>query len=524
MKIPKVEYDVYCKLFGTNLIKLNLTVCENSKISLLIPIAITDHPDKFNSSSGYYNDICYTTTSEEGTDISLKDRQKEFIDNNNMVCQEDCDFSEYDYETLLAKCSCKVKESSQSFADMNINKAKLFENFINIQNIINFHFLVCYKKLFTKEGISNNIGCYILLAIILFHIITIFLCKTKVFPFIKKKIKDMVTKFRKLKEKNQENKKERKKENKKENKKVKKKERKIDGSKKYVFELDGIYVFKSSSTNLNALKNSNSIEKSSNTKIPVKGIDMNFNPKYKLHKKDKIEIKTNQKKYIDEEINGLSYYLALQYDKRSYCQYYASLLKTQHSLICALFNTKDYNSRIIKIDLFIIGFAIEYTVNGLFFTDDTMHDIYESKGEFDFLNQLPIIIYSTLISMILNTPLNFLALTNDAIIGFKDINIKNNIKNKAKKLKKILALKFILYYIISCLFYLFFWYYISLFGIIYKNTQMHLLKDTLMSFGLSLLIPFGIYLFPVLFRIPALSTLKNKRECLYNFSKLLQSF
>ena len=45
-----------------------------------------------------------------------------------------------------------------------------------------------------------------------------------------------------------------------------------------------------------------------------------------------------------------------------------------------------------------------------------------------------------------------------------------------------------------------------------------------MSFGLSLIIPFGNYLLPGLFRIPSLSNNKNKRECLYNFSKFLQFF
>ena len=63
-----------------------------------------------------------------------------------------------------------------------------------------------------------------------------------------------------------------------------------------------------------------------------------------------------------------------------------------------------------------------------------------------------------------------------------------------------------------------------MFGVIYRNTQLHLLKDTLMSFGLSLFIPFVIYLLPGFFRIPALSKKKNKRECLYNFSKFLQIF
>ena len=63
-----------------------------------------------------------------------------------------------------------------------------------------------------------------------------------------------------------------------------------------------------------------------------------------------------------------------------------------------------------------------------------------------------------------------------------------------------------------------------MFGVIYKNTQIHLLKDTLISFGLSLIYPFFINLLPGLFRIPALSNSKRNRKCLYLFSKLLQLF
>ena len=91
-------------------------------------------------------------------------------------------------------------------------------------------------------------------------------------------------------------------------------------------------------------------------------------------------------------------------------------------------------------------------------------------------------------------------------------------------LKNKLKCKFILYYIISFLLLVFVLYYISMFCVIYKNTQIHLLKDTLMSLGLSIFNPFVLYLFPGFFRIPALSNNKNKKECLYNFSKLLHSF
>ena len=63
-----------------------------------------------------------------------------------------------------------------------------------------------------------------------------------------------------------------------------------------------------------------------------------------------------------------------------------------------------------------------------------------------------------------------------------------------------------------------------MFGVVYKNTQMHLLKDTLISFGISLIYPFFMNLLPGIFRIPSLSNPKNNRKCLYVFSKLLQMF
>ena len=98
--------------------------------------------------------------------------------------------------------------------------------------------------------------------------------------------------------------------------------------------------------------------------------------------------------YKDNEKNSLTYELAIQVDRRTYCEYYISLLKTKHIFMFSFINNKDYNSRIIKIDLFFINFVIYYFVNALFFTDNTMHKIYEDKGSFNFIYQLPQIIYS----------------------------------------------------------------------------------------------------------------------------------
>ena len=95
----------------------------------------------------------------------------------------------------------------------------------------------------------------------------------------------------------------------------------------------------------------------------------------------------------------------------------------------------------------------------------------------------------------------------------KEINLYNKIK-----------IKFLLYFILSSIFLLCFWYYLSMFCAIYINTQLYLIKDTLISYAFSLCYPFIIYLLPGLFRIPSLSKRNNKRICLYKFSKILQIF
>ena len=224
--------------------------------------------------------------------------------------------------------------------------------------------------------------------------------------------------------------------------------------------------------------------------------------------------------YNDEEKNNLKYELALKFDKRLYFEYYLSLIKTKHPFVFSFCYNKDYNSKIIKIYLFLISFILNYEINALFFTDDTMHKIYEDTGSFNFVYQLPKIVYSSLISNILDILLKLFALSEGDILDYKNDKSKQNLVKRTNKLITKLNIKFILYFIISFLFLLFFWYYLSIFGAVYKNTQYFLIKDTLISFVLSLIYPLVIYLLPGLFQIPSLSNPKNDKSCLFNFSQL----
>jgi len=240
---------------------------------------------------------------------------------------------------------------------------------------------------------------------------------------------------------------------------------------------------------------------------------------------DKIEEKDEKEimKLNDTEINLLLYHEAQELDKRSYFEYYKSLVKTRHLLFFSFFYNKDYNSKIIKINLFFFTFTVNYTVNALFFNDSTMHKIYEDGGKFDFIYQIPQILYSTLISSVLIMIVKMTALTEKNILKIKGAKMEE-LGKIYKSESNCIKIKFIIFFIFMFLLLFVFWYYVGCFCAVYKNTQIHLLSDTLISFVTSLLYPLCIYLLPGFFRIPALKKKEKEGECQYNFSKIIQLF
>ena len=180
----------------------------------------------------------------------------------------------------------------------------------------------------------------------------------------------------------------------------------------------------------------------------------------------------------------------------------------------------DYNSKIIKICLFFLSFSIYYFINNLFFDESVIHKIYEEEGLYNFIYLIPKISYSFVISHTLNIIFKYIFLSERNIYEIKKDKNVNKISDIIAKVKKCIILKYISFFILNILFLIFFWYYLSSFGAVYKNTQIYLIKNTLISFCISLIYPFIINILPSIFRIYALSN-KN-RKCSYKISKITQ--
>ena len=234
---------------------------------------------------------------------------------------------------------------------------------------------------------------------------------------------------------------------------------------------------------------------------------------------DKENIHINEiMRYNDKELNDLTFKLAIKYDNRTFCQYYFSLLRSEHILI-KIYNSRDYNSKIIKIYLALYNFNLSFAVNALFFDDETIEKIFADGGKFNLLYQIPQILYSSVISLLFSMSLDILALSEDSILILKHEKISKNMMYHAKKISIILQIKFLYFFILSFIFLLLFWYYITCFCAVYKNTQYHLIKDTIIGFAISLLNPFAFKLIPGIFRIYGL---KHKKFLFYILNKILE--
>jgi len=225
--------------------------------------------------------------------------------------------------------------------------------------------------------------------------------------------------------------------------------------------------------------------------------------------------------FNEEELNKMDYKYAIELDKRDFITYYFSLLKLKHLIIFTFLIKEDYNVYLMKISLFLCSLALYLITNTIFFNDENMHEIYTYEGKYNFIYQLPFILYTTIISVFFNNLLNLLSLSQRNILKLKQLDQTKIMVKQMFSSLKIFKLKIVLFNIIGLIILMFGWYYLTMFCAVYTNTQIHLLKDIFSSFGLSLVYPFGINLIPGFFRIYALRAPNKNRKWLYKLSQLI---
>ena len=223
------------------------------------------------------------------------------------------------------------------------------------------------------------------------------------------------------------------------------------------------------------------------------------------------------------ELNELEYEEAIYYDKRTFMRIYWDILCREHLIIFTFFICNDYNILYIKYVRFIFLLATDMTMNVFFYSDESMHKIFLNYGKYNFIQQIPQIIYTTIISQLLEVFLCYLSLTDKYFYQIKN-RVYNFDKKTIMKIVKCIRIKLVSFFIFIFMLFVFYWYTITSFCSVYENTQITFIKDSLLSFLLSITYPFIIYLISSGLRIIALRNGKKNLKCIYKLSDIIPFF
>ena len=547
------QYEVYNPL---NHKKLNLSYCENTTLDVYVPFEMSEKAEEIYSNlkeQGYdpldlndkfYREICTPYTSENGTDVLLDDRE-EFIYTslvNESVCPSGCNYSEYMMDKKYIKCECDTNTTGIETLNLeHLTGKNIGNSFLSTLQTTNWKVMRCYNLVFNFKIFVHNYGSILILILFVTYILFMIYYSFREITPLKVEVSKIV--FKEL-EKESEKEKEKKiikyfdKKPKEKNKNKAYAPPKKDLNKSHNkngikllennnLETEGQSLFiKSRKTKKRKSTQKTSLRMKSSRKNLILDPEEKTNSGSK--KTDVDKNKKHKKKYDNFELNNLDYYEACEFDKRSCCRIYISVLMREHIALHTFFSWKDYNLFYIKIEKFFIIFCVDMTMSGLFFVHETMHRKYTEGENFTFVQKIPQLLFTLIVAHILEVILCFLSMTDTQIYQIKNLSIKE--KKEGEKILDILDCikrKIVTFFVFTFILFLFFWYFISAFCAVYQNTQKIFLRDAMISYATSLLNPFFIYGGTSLLRCISLSKMCRKKcccGCVFKISDIIPFF
>ena len=89
-----------------------------------------------------------------------------------------------------------------------------------------------------------------------------------------------------------------------------------------------------------------------------------------------------------------------------------------------------------------MSISLSLTITGFFFDNETMHNIFIDNGTYNIIYELPKIIVSSFINLLINLSLKQLSLSEKYFLSIKNEKYLNQMKINSEKIKKYLQIKF----------------------------------------------------------------------------------
>ena len=230
-------------------------------------------------------------------------------------------------------------------------------------------------------------------------------------------------------------------------------------------------------------------------------------------------------------LDNYEYKTAIKYEKRGFFRLFYICVLSKENIINLFFFNNPLNLRGLKICLFIFTYSCDFAFNTIFYSNQNISEKYHYEGNnlffFTLVNNIVQSLTSTIVSLIL---INVFQELIDSRSNYEDVfrkeeqkmrkdrNYKITKKKKIEILKQIneinlkLKIKIIIFLISELSLILFFYYFVTAFCEVYKNTQVSWLLDFFISFLLSIATEiFGAWVISIFYIL----SIKYKIKCIY---------
>ena len=454
----------------------------------------------FDINDPFYTDICYDFDNPLKKDIPLNDRIKDIFPDAKL-CDDGCQYTGINLADMTATCDCKFNDitnnniiKDNAFLDSAVGE--IFD-LINSSNILVFK---CIKNIF--KHFTRSIGSWISLVLLGSHIGMTLTFSLVSIVAIKKYMYSLTYNYLTYL-KNTSHIKNPNLPPKKNTKNIKKE--KADGN---------ISTGKNSDNIIKANKNKSKnkeypihINKSSKDDLimPYKSernlktqndLNINTDEKIKINENKKLQYEKYEyngqkmdndffEEYMSTSLDELEFDDAVAKDKRTYCEHTIENLK-EDQIIANTFIAEDpVKPRSIKIIVFILNVMLYFVVNGLFFSEEVISELYnvdeESENFFSFLpRSIERLIYTTLVSIIVGIITDFFFVDEKKIKGIfrRDKNNVNILKKNIAVLMQNLKRRYIYFIIIVSIILIISFLYLLCFNYVYPYSQMEWIKSS----------------------------------------------
>ena len=507
-------------------------------------INLTNYLDNF------FHDMC-SQNYEDGKDIVIYQRRKEFFKDPNKICLDNCYWNEPVDNFKRAICVCSdtnhnLDNINNEYYDYNQNK--IISNDFYDTNVYIFEHLKCFKYNFQEANIAFNMGSYMLIIFFIFKVVSMIIygvyaidsIKMYIIDFIKlnppKKAKVKLTveteeelksdkdkeidiqsiysnkntSFISIKETNS---------NKGNKKQFLSKDNFIKGENKKIKRWEKQDLLIGRSNNLGNSNNNNikiqerylkniTLEEN-NDKNQLKQNQEKITKHSRLFTsniklKNSIEGSDNTKKtfekfdhtFTDFELNSMELYDAEIKDKRSFCYFYKLQMKSKQELFRAFCIHEPLYPLSVKIIIYAFNFSLNLCFNALLFTEEQIYEGIKSLRK-NIGNIFLRAFYSFLIIKVIDYFVHLIIKNSNYLrsLVYRRKRQKQLRIDAFKTLKHINS-NFIMLFILFIICDIFFWIFICSYCYCYNGEQLELFCAFLVTqFYIEIYcIPFGLYL------------------------------